>query len=148
MFVVTIEQAVDDDFFGHWINHAIYILDPGTFGSAPAKQAMYEALYRWIKDKYHGSARECIIALAIGDNSLRVIVYYGISPGTMRQVWSERFIPLDLWGSGRTVSCTPVHCAICDWYGTVRQMIHGYRLNSQAETEPVDLCPRCGATPY
>lgn len=140
MFIVTIEQEVDDDFFGHWELKKAYIL-AGTF---PVR-AMYEALHRWIKAFYHGSTHECLGALNIDDRTLRVTVSYGFPPGTLRQVYQERFIPLDHWAGGRCTNSKPVHCAICGWYGAVRQMYHGYTLNSRNEVEPLDRCPECNA---
>lgn len=140
MFVVTIEQEEDDDFFGHWILRAAYILE-GT----DAEQAMYEALHRWVKDWYHGDRNECLLELGIEDNSLRVTVSYGKAPGIIYKTWQERFIPLDAWAGGRCVSKAPVHCAICGWYGAMKQMTHGYRLTSMGEIEPADYCPQCRA---
>lgn len=141
MFVVTIEQAIDDDFFGHWINRAIYALEGG---SATMTEVMYEALHRWLKEDFRGSTQECLRELE--DSDLRVSMFPGQLPGQLSLAYQERFTPLDHWAGGRHVNQAPAHCAVCDWYGAMRQMTHAYRLNSQAETEPVDFCPRCGTT--
>ena len=138
MFIVTIEQEVDDDFFGHWALCEAYILE-----GASSEQAAYHTLHRWIRVFYHGSTQECLENLGIDDRTLRVTVSHGRAPGTLRQVFQERFIPLDHWAGGRYTNAKPVHCAICGWYGAMKQMDHGYRLNSQGEIEPIDRCPQC-----
>lgn len=46
---------------------------------------------------------------------------------------------------GRHNSESPVHCAACDWHGSLKQVVHKYRLNSQQEIEPADFCPECNA---
>lgn len=142
MFIITIEQAIDDDFFGHWELHAAWAL-----GGFDPEQAMYEALHRWIKDSYHGDIHECLHEIEIDDNDLRVTVSLATAPGPLTKVWQEQFVPLDWWtGRGRCVCTAPAHCTICNWYGSVAKMDHYYRLNSQNEIEPTDLCPQCGAT--
>lgn len=140
MFIVTIEQEEDDDFFGHWILKESYILE----GSS-AVGAMYEALHRWIKTFYGGSTQHCLQGLGIDDRTLRVTVSHGLPQGTLRQAHQEKFVPLDHWAGGRHTNARPVHCAICNWYGPMKQMTHGYRLNSQLETVPLDYCPLCRA---
>ncbi len=39
---------------------------------------------------------------------------------------------------------TLVECDECHWRGTIADCIHTYR-NYIDESEPVDLCPKCGS---
>lgn len=143
MFIVTIEQAQDDDFFGHWILCGAYILNgPG------ATQAKHEALYRWINASYYNSnhpRREFLRESGGGDKVLRVTVCYGVAPGSLRQVHQDQFVPLDHWVGGRHTNAVPVHCPGCNWYGAMKHTVHGYTLTSMGEVEPLDRCPRCRA---